>query len=93
MGNGAARDRPERARPPAAQVGGNRDHRRAAGHAATASTTAGVPYKEGTAEELADRRVDELITLRGPVRQHGSRRSTAWRCSTGASCRPTGTSS
>ena len=30
----------------------------------------GVPYKEGTAEELADRRVDELITLRGPDRQH-----------------------
>lgn len=28
--------------------------------------TAGVPYKEGTAEELADRRVDELISFDDP---------------------------
>jgi 3,4-dihydroxy-9,10-secoandrosta-1,3,5(10)-triene-9,17-dione 4,5-dioxygenase len=28
---------------------------------------AGVPYKEGTAEELADRRVDELITFEDPT--------------------------
>jgi len=28
--------------------------------------TAGVPYKEGTAEELADRRVDELISFEDP---------------------------
>jgi 3,4-dihydroxy-9,10-secoandrosta-1,3,5(10)-triene-9,17-dione 4,5-dioxygenase len=28
--------------------------------------TAGVPYKEGTAEELADRRVDELIRFEDP---------------------------
>jgi 3,4-dihydroxy-9,10-secoandrosta-1,3,5(10)-triene-9,17-dione 4,5-dioxygenase len=29
--------------------------------------TAGVPYKEGTAEELADRRVDELIVFEDPA--------------------------
>src|SRR5437763_9336215 len=28
--------------------------------------TAGVPYKEGTAEELADRRVDEMISFEDP---------------------------
>jgi len=28
---------------------------------------AGVPYKEGTAEELADRRVDELVVFEDPA--------------------------
>src|SRR5690349_9215376 len=54
-------------------VPSDRDHLQASGwesaHAADLDDIrhrldeAGVPYKEGTAEELAERRVDELITF------------------------------
>jgi 3,4-dihydroxy-9,10-secoandrosta-1,3,5(10)-triene-9,17-dione 4,5-dioxygenase len=57
-------------------VPGDRDHLAASGwETANAAElddvrarleAAGVPYKEGTAEELADRRVDELISFEDP---------------------------